>query len=679
MKKSKIVGITIALILTVILCGGVFVYINVINKYTLSISEKKWVDRNSSNIISIAIPNDIAVFGNSGDGVFFDFTDYLKKEGLNINNNTVSYNTGISEYGFKITDDYNTNGLLLHKDHFVVVSIENGLLSSNASVPSLNAGVLSNQIEKIAAYYNTGNESFKTYSTYSEITSALVNGDVKYAVVPLNEYKEEILKNSINIVYHISDLNKYYYFILGNDDVLNSILTKKMNYFIDKLYKDSYNRNNYQLFIHDLGISSKDEDTLTNQNYRYGFNETSTYETFVNDTYGGITAEYLNQFAEFSGIEFTYKRYNNSNELAAAAVNSEIDLYYNYYDLVTNFIDTGALREIDYYVIANNNIDLSMSNLNGLKYQNVYVAENTYLKKAVEKIDGIKITTYKTTRELKNILKSDSILIVDANIYDYYVHNITNDYSIRFKGTLTDNYYTFRYKNDTDTFYTLLNAYTKTIDPSDILRVGINSYNDVTFKRGIVNYVIVGIVGLIILGILYLSHLHNKNRKIKIDTKVKKEDRIKYIDLLTSLKNRNYLNEKLPVWNKNTIYPQTCIVLDLNRIKYLNDTLGHVEGDRQIMGVANILIRTQVDSSEIIRTDGNEFFIYLVGYSEKQVLSYMKKLVKEFKKLPYDYGVAMGFSMIDDNTKLVEDAFNEASIQMRENKELYDDEDDQED
>ena len=53
-----------------------------------------------------------------------------------------------------------------------------------------------------------------------------------------------------------------------------------------------------------------------------------------------------------------------------------------------------------------------------------------------------------------------------------------------------------------------------------------------------------------------------------------------------------------------------------------------------------------------------------------RLVSLLKKLVKEFKKLPYENGVAMGFSMIEDDTKLVEDAFNEASIQMRENKEL---------
>lgn len=51
------------------------------------------------------------------------------------------------------------------------------------------------------------------------------------------------------------------------------------------------------------------------------------------------------------------------------------------------------------------------------------------------------------------------------------------------------------------------------------------------------------------------------------------------------------------------------------------------------------------------------------------MLSYIKKLIKEFKRLDYEPGVAMGFSMIEDDSKLVEDAFNEASIKMRDNKE----------
>ena len=71
-----------------------------------------------------------------------------------------------------------------------------------------------------------------------------------------------------------------------------------------------------------------------------------------------------------------------------------------------------------------------------------------------------------------------------------------------------------------------------------------------------------------------------------------------------------------------------------------------------------------------MRTDGNEFMIYLVGYNEKQVVNYIKKLVKEFNNLPYEYGAAIGFSMIVDDLKLIDDAINEASLLMRENKEI---------
>ena len=173
-------------------------------------------------------------------------------------------------------------------------------------------------------------------------------------------------------------------------------------------------------------------------------------------------------------------------------------------------------------------------------------------------------------------------------------------------------------------------------------------------------------VGIVIVGIVITSKKH-----VKINTKrIRKDEKLKYVDMLTSLKNRNYLNERINIWNENTIYPQAIIVIDLNNIKYLNDTFGAKEGDRQIMAAANILHQTQLDNTEIMRTDGNEFTVYLVGYNEKQVVNYLKKLVKEFNELPYEYGAAFGFSMIVDNLKLIDDAINEATLQMRENKEI---------
>ena len=107
----------------------------------------------------------------------------------------------------------------------------------------------------------------------------------------------------------------------------------------------------------------------------------------------------------------------------------------------------------------------------------------------------------------------------------------------------------------------------------------------------------------------------------------------------------------------------------MNNISYINDNYGREEGDKVITEAANILIQHQLHNSEIIRTDGNEFLIYLVGYNEKQVISYLRKLNKELKTLSHGFGAASGYSIITDAIKTVDDAVNEATIDMKNNKE----------
>ena len=181
---------------------------------------------------------------------------------------------------------------------------------------------------------------------------------------------------------------------------------------------------------------------------------------------------------------------------------------------------------------------------------------------------------------------------------------------------------------------------------------------------------------LILIIVLVIGvYLFGKSKKrIVLNTKVKNNEKIRYVDMLTSLKNRNYYNDRLEIWNQNTVYPQCVIVLDLNNIKYLNDTFGHEEGDKQIKATANILFKTQLENTEIIRTDGNEFLIYMVEYDEKQAVSYIRKLNREFKNLSHGFGAAIGYSIISDAIKTIDDAINEATLDMRTNKELMNEE-----
>ena len=176
---------------------------------------------------------------------------------------------------------------------------------------------------------------------------------------------------------------------------------------------------------------------------------------------------------------------------------------------------------------------------------------------------------------------------------------------------------------------------------------------------------IFGAVVLILVGVItgkYFKRRKNHNSKLS------KTDKLRYIDSLTSLKNRNYLNDNVAKWDTTDVYPQSVIIVDLNNVAYINDNFGHTEGDKVIVEGASILINNQLPNSEIIRTSGNEFLVFIIGQDEKAIVSYIRKLHKEFKKLSHGFGAAIGYSMITDEIKTVDDAVNEATLDMRNNK-----------
>ena len=111
-------------------------------------------------------------------------------------------------------------------------------------------------------------------------------------------------------------------------------------------------------------------------------------------------------------------------------------------------------------------------------------------------------------------------------------------------------------------------------------------------------------------------------------------------------------------------------MINLNNLRHVNDVYGHEEGDRVIRLAANILIKNQLEQSDIIRSDGNEYLIYMVGYEESKVVSYMRKLYKELNDLPYGFGASLGYSMIEDDIKTIDDAINEAVLEIRTNREM---------
>lgn len=677
MKKTKKIIITIVT-LVIVAVAGIFAFYNYFyDKNQLSISEKEWINAHKTNITSFNVPSDLNIFASSGKGVFYDFLDDLtKKYDLKINKNVVPI-SGSAGLGFVVNNKISDEDLLIYEDHYVVISKDYTAVKTFKDLSGKKIGALASIISRVSSSYTDSN-SYTTYETKEVLTKALTDGEVSYVIVPLTEYIDEVLYNKFNIVYHLDNFVNYYYIHLGNDKTLNSIITKHYNEWINNDYEKSYYSNTYRLFCEKLSISDVESDNLTNKIYNFGFVNQTPFNALNSSKYGGIIFAYLEEFGKFSKIDFTYTKYKTYSELINSFNNNKLDLIFDPSSLETKNTKLNTNIKEKFYIISPLTKNLSIVNLNEINNETIYVIKDSSLAKYLSDLSNIKVETVKDEKALIRKAKKNNLIALDAETFDYYRNDRIKNYQISYTGYTNANY-SFKYINANDTFTKLFTNYINYLSQTKMTNNGMITYKAAESSGNLVGVIakyilIITSVVIVIIGV-YIS----SKKKIKLNTKIKKDEKLKFIDMLTSLKNRNYLNERISTWNQNTIYPQAIIVIDLNNIKYLNDTFGHEEGDRQIMAAANILHQTQQDNTEIMRTDGNEFMIYMVGYSEKQVLNYMKKLIKEFNTLPYDYGAAFGFSMIVDDLKLIDDAINEATIQMRENKELEASSDEKED
>lgn len=677
MKKTKKIIITIVT-LVVVAVAGIFVFYNYFyDKNQLTISEKEWINTHKTNITSFNVPSDLNIFASSGKGVFYDFLDELtKKYDLKINKNVVPI-SGSAGLGFVVNNKISDEDLLIYEDHYVVISKDYTAVKTFKDLSGKKIGGLASIISRVSSSYTDSN-SYTTYETKEALTKALTDGEVSYIIVPLAEYIDEVLYNKFNIVYHLDNFVNYYYIHLGNDKTLNSIITKHYNEWINNDYEKSYYNNTYRLFCEKLSISDVESDNLTNKIYNFGFVNQTPFNALNSSKYGGIIFAYLEEFSKFSKVDFTYTKYKTYSELINSFNNNKLDLIFDPSSLETKNTKLNTNIKEKFYIISPLTKNLSIVNLNEINNETIYAIKDSSLAKYLSDLSNIKVENVKDEKALIRKAKKNNIIALDAETFDYYRNDRIKNYQISYTGYTSANF-SFKYINANDTFTKLFTNYINYLSQTKMTNNGMITYKAAESSGNLVGVIakyilIITSVVIVIIGV-YIS----SKKKIKLNTKIKKDEKLKFIDMLTSLKNRNYLNERISTWNQNTIYPQAIIVIDLNNIKYLNDTFGHEEGDRQIMAAANILHQTQQDNTEIMRTDGNEFMIYMVGYSEKQVLNYMKKLIKEFNTLPYDYGAAFGFSMIVDDLKLIDDAINEATIQMRENKELEASSDEKED
>ena len=388
----------------------------------------------------------------------------------------------------------------------------------------------------------------------------------------------------------------------------------------------------------------------------------------INNRLIGLNSSYINSFSKITGATITFKKYRSVKDLNNALNKNEIDFasnYYNYSELTGKYIKTANVYSNDYVVLVNKDrSDVIVNSAKSLNKTRVYMLKSTLSKYFKDTVKA-KVVSYDRINTLLNKINKDSIIILDSESYYNYQSKNFSDYKVIYNGNENvDHGFIINSTNENDTFSKLFSNYIETLNYKQIYNSSVKDYSSDSkeVSHTFIYFILVVLLALII-------WLFAK-KKIKIKKKTKRDQIVRYIDPLTSLKNRHYLNKNFSKWENNAIYPQSIIVINLNNLRHINDVYGHEEGDKLIKLAANILIRNQLEQSDIIRTDGNEYLIYMVGYEKNKVVSYMRKLYKELKELPYGYGATLGYSMIEDDIKTIDDAINEAVLEIRANKEM---------
>lgn len=150
-----------------------------------------------------------------------------------------------------------------------------------------------------------------------------------------------------------------------------------------------------------------------------------------------------------------------------------------------------------------------------------------------------------------------------------------------------------------------------------------------------------------------------------ITERKKLENKLRYLsytDSLTGLYNRSSFDEKLNKYNQEKYLPLGIIMGDVNGLKLVNDTLGHLEGDKLIKSISNVLRDVCSNRGSVFRWGGDEFMILLPNCSEQLCENIMKEILDKCKHYDYEFiqlSIALGESVKNSTSQNIYECIKE--------------------
>lgn len=166
-----------------------------------------------------------------------------------------------------------------------------------------------------------------------------------------------------------------------------------------------------------------------------------------------------------------------------------------------------------------------------------------------------------------------------------------------------------------------------------------------------------------------------KNEQLK-----NKLHNVAYYDTLTGLPNRELLIDRLNVTilqSRKTQQQLAILLIDLDRFKVINETLGHSVGDALLQEVARILNTISTEGDTVARMGGDEFIILMADIEHADAVARVaEKIIENFTR-PFLVGehelhftCSIGIAIFPQDGNSTEDLIKNADTSMYQAKEI---------
>ncbi len=140
-------------------------------------------------------------------------------------------------------------------------------------------------------------------------------------------------------------------------------------------------------------------------------------------------------------------------------------------------------------------------------------------------------------------------------------------------------------------------------------------------------------------------------------------------DALTGLYNRAHFEQELKRLQEEGTIPVTLIICDIDGLKFINDTLGHVMGDQLLVATGEILRAAVEVGGTIARIGGDEFAIILPGSDTKMgdvVCRKIRGMLKKYSQgqLRVPLSLSMGCAVKGESTASLQQVLIQADNYM---------------